>query len=442
MNILKPRVDRRLNSDGVTGMQFPAYEYICACAYKIIGEHFFIARLFSFILFSTSLWIVYELLFFISGSHWAGVFGAWSFCWSPELFYYCITALPDVMALACALGGLFCFLKWDDLSLNKFYWMSLFLISLAGLIKIQYLMFGGIIAVIVLKNFFAKKYSWKDFTALCFFGIVAVGLSISWYQYADFLIEKSNLRDFGIEIRPAKSYQQAIKVLKDNLISDLPELILNYAGTILFALGILSFFIHKTWRHKFFLSMLLMSILYFIYHFVELSQMADHQYYMIPSIFLLVVITSYGAKLLWDKKLIIALVILIIAQPVLACIRILPARWLNDNRGVPPELFNSKTRNELINAVPCDALCLAGPDVSGCIYFYFLHKKGFGYEYSDDLASKIYENNISYMDHCIQLGAKYIYANDSSIMRNKKLQPLFDNEIKKVESFYVIKLKK
>src|SRR3989442_1395146 len=39
MNIFKPRVDQRLDGDGVTGMQFPLYEFVAASLCKITGYH-------------------------------------------------------------------------------------------------------------------------------------------------------------------------------------------------------------------------------------------------------------------------------------------------------------------------------------------------------------------------------------------------------------------
>ncbi|MEO5570946.1 MAG: glycosyltransferase family 39 protein [Bacteroidia bacterium] len=442
MNILQPRVDRRNVTNGVTGMQFPAYEYVCACVYKITGEHFYVARIISLLLFSLSIWFIYELVIIIAASHWAGVFAAWSFCWCPELFYHSINALPDIMALACALNGLLCFLKWDRLQENKFYWCSLSLITLAGLIKLQYLMFGGIIAVIVLRNIFEKKYTPSKLVLIAALAIVSIGVTISWYMYALSLIESSNLRDFGIELRPAQSSEQALKILKDNLLSDLPELLLNYAGTVLFILGIVSFFIHKKWKHWFFIPLLLLSLIYIAYHFIELGQVDVHHYYMLPGVLVLVIIMSYGAKYLWDKKLTALLVLIMFAQPVLACIRILPARWIRKDKAVPVELFDEQMRIKLIKAVPDDALCLAGPDNSGCIYFYYLNKKGFGYESTDGLEKKTGNEETVYLKQCIQLGAKYIYTSDSSFFQNQTFQPILGKQIKQVGNFRVIELKR
>ena len=51
MNILEPRVDNRFDKSGVTGANFPLYEYGLACLYKVLGEHDFIHRFYSLIIF-------------------------------------------------------------------------------------------------------------------------------------------------------------------------------------------------------------------------------------------------------------------------------------------------------------------------------------------------------------------------------------------------------
>ena len=45
MNILQPRVDRRNATNGVTGMQFPSYEWLVAGGYQLFGFHEALPRL-------------------------------------------------------------------------------------------------------------------------------------------------------------------------------------------------------------------------------------------------------------------------------------------------------------------------------------------------------------------------------------------------------------
>ena len=47
MAITEPRIDRRNESNGITGSHFPLFEWQLAGLYKIVGEHYIVARLYS-----------------------------------------------------------------------------------------------------------------------------------------------------------------------------------------------------------------------------------------------------------------------------------------------------------------------------------------------------------------------------------------------------------
>jgi hypothetical protein len=65
MNILKPRLDDRMDRDGVTGMQFPSYEYLVALGYELFGEHNWVYRSVSFPIYCLGSWVIYELFFIL-----------------------------------------------------------------------------------------------------------------------------------------------------------------------------------------------------------------------------------------------------------------------------------------------------------------------------------------------------------------------------------------
>jgi hypothetical protein len=109
MNIFKPRVDRRLDTDGVTGMHFPLYENFVAMLWKITGFNETVPRVLTLIIFSFCIWVFYELCFILFRSPFMAAVGAWTLCWSPELFYHCINALPDILAFTSAIAGFYFF---------------------------------------------------------------------------------------------------------------------------------------------------------------------------------------------------------------------------------------------------------------------------------------------------------------------------------------------
>lgn len=60
-NILLPRVDERGNTNGITGMEFPLYQYLLFLIYKIFGVKDFLGRWLS-LLFS-----IIAIIFFLNG---------------------------------------------------------------------------------------------------------------------------------------------------------------------------------------------------------------------------------------------------------------------------------------------------------------------------------------------------------------------------------------
>lgn len=413
MNILKPRVDRRKDTDGVTGMQFPSYEYIVALEYKVFGEKNWVHRLTSLIIFFAGIWGMYLLTELLFNSRVYAAIVAWGLSWSPLMFYHSINALPDVLALSASIWGLYGFVKWQHTKNISSLLISILGLTLAGLTKLQFLAVGFPIAVWVLQSIKQKQYTGKNYIQLGVLGIISVSVPVAWYVYANHLIDVSGLEDFVITFRPENDLAEALSILRRNILQDFPEFILNYAGFVFLLLGLVALIKFRLYKHSLFPAVLVWATGLIAYHIIELHQMRHHQYYMMVYLPMLLLIVAAGAGYLIKKSKYILLFILLIAQPVLAAVRIIPSRWTNEDTAVPAEFQNAEQLEELRNAVPDDALILAGPDASGCIYFYFLHKKGFGLEHEDIILAPNFYGN--YIGDCIGKGAKYLYTNNSNI---------------------------
>lgn len=448
MDILNPRVDRRLDSNGVTGMQFPSYEYIVAVGYKLFGIHNWVHRLISLLISFWGAFGMYLLAKYLIKNDIAAGFAGLAYLFSPDLYYFGFSALPDILALACSVWGLYYFIKWFIGSstnslpdtrypiLDSSYITSLFLISMAGLTKIQFLAIGFFIAPYVLMNADIAK---KRIISLVIFGITACAIPLLWYRRSVALIKSSGLEDFGITFRPESDWKKGLSTITQNLVSDLPDLLLNYASYVLFIIGIYFFFKNRFWKSKWFLPMGLWTTALIAYHIIELAQMNVHSYYMMPYLPVLFLIVAYGVKHFSLKNPnSLLLVILLIISPILTGLRIIPSRFTKTNPGIPLELYNSNTRTELINAAPQNALCIVGPDISGCIYFYHLEKKGFGFNDLSELNQNL--GNETRIENYIHRGATYLYTNDSSALQRDEILKHFEL-VKNVESFYVFKIK-
>lgn len=467
MDILNPRVDRRLDTDGVTGMQFPSYEYIVALGYKVFGLHNWVHRLISLLI---SFWGAVGMYFLskrLLKHDVAAGFAALAYTFSPDLYYFGFSALPDILALACSVWGLYYFLKWfngfgdyayfgyaqppkpntqyslPDTQHNSHqspvthFTISLLLIILAGLTKLQFLAIGFFIAPYVLLNATIAK---KKILPLILFGLSSCIIPLLWYRRSVELIKSSGLADFGITFRPESDWKKGINTIIQNITSDLPDLLLNYSSFLLFLFSIFFFFKNRFWKSKWFIPMLIWTLSLIAYHIIELAQMNVHSYYMMPYLPVLFLMIAYAVKNIstktYSNTLLIALLIL---SPIFTSFRIISSRFTKTNPGIPVELYKDSSRLELIQSAPNNALCIVGPDVSGCIYFYHLEKKGFGFDHISNLEQKINDEFVlkSYIDR----GAQYLYTNDSTSINNTLINYYFI-KTNKVGSFYVFKLKK
>lgn len=98
----------------------------------------------------------------------------------------------------------------------------------------------------------------------------------------------------------------------------------------------------------------------------------------------------------------------ICSNAVLAMIRILPARWMKDDLGIPAALADNTMRQQLINAVPDHESVITIPDESGCIWLYFLHKKGFSYP-DETLFTTMNDQGEIIFDEYKRRGARWVY---------------------------------
>lgn len=448
MNILKPRVDNRYDTKGITGCQFPSYEFLLANIYKVTGENYFVQRVYAYAWHLLGVAGMYFLALLLTKNRKIANYSLWIYLWSPMLFYYGISALPDNTALPMSIWGLYFCLRWihklaniEDENTNVFYLggMALLTSALAGMTKMQYLAFGFFVIAYVFH--YRNKINITKWLALSIFGGVVAILTLGWYKYANYLIEQSGFSDFVVSVAFDKDIVKGLKTLSSNLISSLPENILNFASFTLFVIGVYWAFKNKIHKTVLGISMLVWVIVFIAYHIIELSKMGDHDYYMMPYMPILVLVAAYGAYKVdveFSKKWILVLLILI--QPLLVFVRIVIPGFLDKNPRIPIELYEAESRDKLQKAVPNSALCIVGPDVSKCINYYFIHKKGFGFGSNDELFEKNKQGEVN-LENYINRGAKYIYTNSSELLSNDLIKSHLDSLVIKEGEFYVYKLK-
>jgi hypothetical protein len=398
MNILKPRIDRRNESDGITGSHFPLYEWVLALLSKAFGFSELLARIYSLLIFSLGMLAFYLVLLQLRIPPIEAAFGSLLLLSVPQLYYDSINAMPDIMALALSLFALYFFLRFFlENSLMLLVTAIIFAIA-GGLIKFQFL-------IIPASSIAFMRFRWSRVLLIIIATAAVVCPIVLWYRYALRLTQVHNLKEFGLWIQPVTA-QQKLNTIINNLISDLPELLTGWP--LLICLLVFAGMKIRKFRLAKENTLLLIWIAGFlVFYFVAIERMMHHSYYFMAIIpaFIIVFLRS-----IQEQKNLRRIVLIVLALNFTwAFGRIIPSRWSEGKMNLPITFIEPDLRNELQNSIPRGAKCVVGPDVSGCIYFYFTNTKGYSFERPDELLQMKVDG--VYLDVMKKNGVKFLVCN-------------------------------
>ena len=432
MNIFNPRRNDRGDSDGIFRMEFPLMQWLVACQYKIFGYHLIITRIFMFLIGLLSILGIYKLLDSLFHKTILSVIGAWAFNFSPSFYYHTINPLPDNFALCCSIWGLTLFFIWYNNKKTKYLIFSALLLSIGALCKLPFIIYYIVPLVyfvtLVIKIGFNKKVFFQSLGAFSF-----SVLPITWYL---FVIPKCHV---NVIVKGMLNNNDSIIKLLDyfqhNLISTLPELLINYGSLIFFLAGFYFLFKKKSFRNPKFILLVSLSILTLMYYLFEANAIAKiHDYYLFPFYPLLFILVAYGAYNLYTSKIKFyryLTVFLFLLLPITCYFR-MQGRWNTDSPGFNKDLLLFKT--ELQDAIPKDALVVAGNDESHFIFFYYINKKGWGFD-NDKLTPEM-------LNSMIEKGAEYLFTDSNVILNRSNIVTFLDKLILERGTIKIYSLKK
>ncbi len=186
LNFFTPAIHWVGNDDGRTISEFPIIYYTVAQLWKVFGHHEFIFRLINILIVFSGLYCLFRFtLEFISDGFWA-VFLPFFLFSSPILAYYTNNFLADAPALGLSIMGGYFFWKAFSNCKKKWFYFSLVLFLLAGLIKISSLI---LFLSLFLLNLYLILFQHKEKTWLTsIFRIlpylVVIVLIFIWYRYS------------------------------------------------------------------------------------------------------------------------------------------------------------------------------------------------------------------------------------------------------------------
>lgn len=412
MNILEPKIDKRYAGNGVTGTNFPLYEWVLAVNYKIWGFNHSVHRWYAMLLTFICFGLVY--LNFRKVNEQTGRLAAWIFLFNPLIFFYGFSALPDILAIAFILLANYCIYAIIENRSGVFKLLLPICLILGLLIKFTFVAWL-VIPFLLLSSAEVKP----KLPTLLLVSLPALIPVLAWYNYANELtaLAQGNV-EFVYHARVLQSVDEWLKLLS-NMISAVPELLMGYPALLLLILGLAvgrspsnEIKVHRVY----WVGAALMALIYFV---SASNNLLDHDYYFLPLLGLLLVVLS---KI--PKKAFVLVPILLILMPVWAAGRIIPANWVGvDSNALQSEKEWLNKRLESTDRVIC------GTDPSSCYLFYMLGVKGYPYRKLGEL-EEIKDGKVI-MDDYVEQGAQFLITNQAKDLENEYLKKYF----KQVEPF-------
>lgn len=429
-NILNPRKNDRGNTDGYFRMEFPIMQWLVAGLYKLFGNHIFITRISMFLLGVGTILGMYSLLNSLFNNRFIGLIGAYTFTFSPCFFYYTINPLPDNMALMASTWGLALFFKWKRLGKSWLLVVSSCMFALGTLCKLPFILFYAAPGMYFIIQFIKRKENISGTLQRMIVLIISLIPPIVWYVTVIPGWKGNGVTSGVMDNRI--SYLSMLDILWHNLVSTLPELLLNYGSVLFFLAGFYFLFRKKLYRHPDFNLLLTLSFGLSAYFLFEINMIAKvHDYYLFPFFPMLFILVGYGAYsiLQLNKRwLTLTVVIVLAVLPLLTEIRMM-SRWNPNQPGVNKDLYQYKV--ELRNAVPKDALCVVGNDISHFIMLYYVDKKGW-----------CFDDGKPDLNRMIQQGAEYVYLDTTKIDDLKYFDTYTDSLIMQRGTIMVYRLRR
>jgi hypothetical protein len=421
--ILNPRRLERGDGDGIFRMEFPLFQWSVAAVAQVVGNSVLLSRVITFLISLLAMGGMRYLLKGLTEDKWVTLSGSFLFAFSPVIFYYSVSPLPDILAFACALWGCgFTVRLREKFDLRNTVGAAIGL-GMASLIKLPYAMFYAVVGCWMLHVLWTNR-AWKNVVLVAAIHGLFLVPAAAWYvTVVPTWVENDAVT--GLFTKHV-DYGLAWDILKDHLWQMIPRTLISIAAVplLLIGLGIMiggrkPVFVHPS--QKWMISGFLASfLLYYLYEFLIISYY--HDYYMQPLTMLLVIPAAVGATWLFRRSTwwsVGAVLVLLMLVPYMTHRRITP-RWRPENAEFNQDLV--VYQEALRTAVPDDALVVAGPDPSHNIFLYYIDKKGWSWDKNQVFDA---EKLMTWRNR----GAQYFYCDHRVYDENPAIQALLGQEI-------------
>lgn len=272
-----PRVDMAGEKSGITGMEFPLFNYLIYLFSLVFGYDHWYGRLINLIVSSLGSWSFYRLSRRFFGNQTA--FAATILLLSSLWFTYSRKIMPDTFSVSLVMMGLDTALRWYYDGRGRQWLVTGFLLIALGLLsKLP----AGLVMALVPVILFDHAQSPKRRSGLAILVLLAILPAAWWYGlHVPRLNEKGDFVHFFMGKPLAEGAAELAKRVPATA-AMFYETAMKFSGFVFFAAGLFVVFRRGSLAVKAWLT--LSSLLFLLFMFRAGENFSRHSYYMIPFI--------------------------------------------------------------------------------------------------------------------------------------------------------------
>lgn len=406
-NIFYPRLDIAGEKTGITGMEFPIFNYLIYTVSKIFGYEHWYGRLINLIVSSFGIWFFFKLIqkyFNLEIAKYATfilLFSIW--------FSYSRKIMPDTFSMSFIIAALYYgtnYFENSSKNINLFIYFIIGSIGILSKLSSAYLL--SIFILLILNN----QHSIRTKFNFILTSILMLIFPAIWYFYwVPHLVQSYGFWHFFMGKPLVEGFNEIILYWSDSLKKFYSSGI-KYIAFVFFILGILQAIYDK---NKTYLCVLAISFCsFFIIMCKSGWTFAHHEYYIIPFVPVMCLLAAYGLSLI-KNKLYIYLILIIIGFE----------GFINQKHDFRIKENFAKLEN-LENSLDSFSIKSELIMINSGLFptpMYFAHRKGWV-----ETNEKIMEKE--YLEAAIKLGLKYVVILKRALGTEIKLDYpcVFNNE--------------
>lgn len=384
-DIFYPRLDIAGEKSGITGMEFPVFNYLIYLVSLLFGYDHWYGRLINLIVSSIGVYYFFLLVrkYFSSPTAFYSAFVLIFSLW----FAYSRKIMPDTFSASLMIMGLFYGTNFLD---RKSSAKNLVLYFLFSLIAILSKLPSGYALVIIAPFIFDRKIPIINKITISITTIVIiVPVYVYYFYWVPHLVEKFGFWHFFMGKGIVQGFYELIDQIDRTLVNFYEEA-LKYAGFIMFLWGLFIAIRRKECR-----ILISLGLLFAAFAVIMLKAgwtFCNHAYYMIPFIPAMALVAGYGLSKIHQKSI---LYIFLVAIAVEGILNQKQDFYLHENNKA---LLNLESELDSISR-PDDLVLINSGTYPTPMYF--AHRKGW-IDYNENIAKG------DYIDDLRSKGLKYI----------------------------------